>query len=74
MKINRETLEKIKNQITRDEKMFKHKMFGEFELSFKESVTTLMFGLITCAPTIFSKLDKIFDPKTPNQPMFSHKH
>lgn len=39
-------------------------MFGEFDLSFKETITTVSFGLLTVAPTIFAKLQDIFDPKT----------
>ncbi|EAR99392.1 transmembrane protein, putative (macronuclear) [Tetrahymena thermophila SB210] len=68
MKINRESLEKVKNQIIRDEKIFKHKMFGKFDLSFKETVTTVSFGLLTVAPTIFNKLQQIFDPQPVNPP------
>lgn len=36
-------------------------MFGEFDLSFKETITTISFGLLTVAPTIFNKLGEIFD-------------
>lgn len=42
--------------------MFKHKMFGEFDMPYKETVSTAILGLLTCAPTIFKKLQLIFDP------------
>jgi hypothetical protein len=77
MKLNIETLEKIKNQINRDEKAYKHKMFGEFEFSFKEALTTALFGFVTCAPTIFNKLQAIFSPEAvepPKQFFTSHLH
>lgn len=76
MKINKETLEKIKKQISRDESMFKHKMFGEFDMPYKETVSTAILGILTCAPTIFKKLQAIFDPATapPKMMGFSHFH
>jgi len=77
MKLNIETLEKIKNQISRDEKAFKHKMFGEFEFTFKEALTTALFGFVTCAPTIFNKLQAIFSPEavgTSKQYFTPHLH
>jgi len=52
-------------------------MFGEFELSFKETLTTALFGFVTCAPTIFNKLQLIFDPESaepPKQLFTPHLH
>jgi len=52
-------------------------MFGEFELSFKETLTTALFGFVTFAPTLFNKLQAIFDPESaepPKQFFISHNH
>lgn len=43
-------------------------MFGEFELSFKETLTTALFGFVTCSPTILLKLQGIFFPETLEAP------
>lgn len=56
--------------------MFSHKMFGEFDLPFKETISTMMIFVISCSPAIFAKLQTIFDPtaEKPAAPAFTHSH